>query len=352
LDNFINFLKKIQADKRFKDFDEAAIKQAIVLKILSLLEWDPFNIDELQSEYMLKEDKIDFALKHKESLKVFVSVKKDSKNFKKNIEMLLGLSAQSDVKIAVFTNGSSWWFFLPLIEGSIDDKRFCTIDIQQQKLEDIDKKFSDFLSKKNIISNKAFELAEHICNEKKQRVLINEYLPKAWQKILDEPDRWLVDVISEVTESLSGYKPDREKVKEFIISEVKIIPKRSDDLESSSEKKISGKVEKDYKRKSVKSFKFKDEEHNVKSWPEIPWKISDIISKKHKDIFEDVLLTITLKGRNFFSKNEFEFLMPKKIPNTDIYINFDLSEMTALSLSKKILSNFGYKEGDLVINAT
>jgi hypothetical protein len=258
LDNFINFLKKIQSDKRFKDFDEAAIKQAIVLKILSLLEWDPFNIDELQSEYMLKEDKIDFALKHKESLKVFVSVKKDSKNFKKNIEMLLGLSAQSDVKIAVFTNGSSWWFFLPLIEGSIDDKRFCTIDIQQQKLEDIDKKFSDFLSKKNIISNKAFELAEHICNEKKQRVLINEYLPKAWQKILDEPDRWLVDVISEVTESLSGYKPDREKVKEFIISEVKIISKRSVDLESSSEKKISGKVEKDYKRKSVKSFKFKD----------------------------------------------------------------------------------------------
>jgi predicted metallopeptidase len=89
-------------------------------------------------------------------------------------------------------------------------------------------------------------------------VLINEYLPKAWQKILDEPDRWLVDVISEVTESLSGYKPDREKVKEFIISEVKIISKRSVDLESSSEKKISGKVEKDYKRKSVKSFKFKD----------------------------------------------------------------------------------------------
>jgi predicted type IV restriction endonuclease len=154
LDNFINFLKKIQSDKRFKDFDEAAIKQAIVLKILSLLEWDPFNIDELQSEYMLKEDKIDFALKHKESLKVFVSVKKDSKNFKKNIEMLLGLSAQSDVKIAVFTNGSSWWFFLPLIEGSIDDKRFCTIDIQQQKLEDIDKNFLISFQRKTLFQIK------------------------------------------------------------------------------------------------------------------------------------------------------------------------------------------------------
>jgi hypothetical protein len=42
--------------------------------------------------------------------------------------------------------------------------------------------------------------------------------------------------------------------------------------------------------------------------------------------------------------------MGKEIPNTGIFINIDLPDMLALSLSKEILSLFGYKESDLVIN--
>jgi len=44
----VEFIKKIQSDDRFGAFDEAAIKQGIVLKILSLLDWDPFDVDEVQ----------------------------------------------------------------------------------------------------------------------------------------------------------------------------------------------------------------------------------------------------------------------------------------------------------------
>ena len=339
----------MQSDEQFKNFDEAAIKQAIVLKTLSLLEWDIFSLDEVQPEYMLKEGKVDFALKDKESPRVFISVKKDLSNFKKQIEMLLDWSAQCNVKIAVLTNGLSWWLFLPLLEGSIDDKRFCTIDTQEEKIEILTQKFSDFLLKENIFSNSSTKLAEDIYNNRKQMILINEHLPKAWQKILNEPDKWLVDVISEVTKDLCGYKPDRERVKEFIISEVKIRAERYGFSERSSIKKISDKDEKDYKGMKARSFKFQDEEHSVKSWEEIPWKICDIIAKKHKDTFDTVLF-ISLKDRYFFSRDEFEFLICKKIPNTDIYINTDLSEMFALSLSREILLDFGYDPSDLVIN--
>ena len=63
MDNLLEFLRDIQSDERFKSLDEAAIKQAIVLKILSLLDWDPFNIDEIQPKYGLEDGKIDFSLK-------------------------------------------------------------------------------------------------------------------------------------------------------------------------------------------------------------------------------------------------------------------------------------------------
>jgi len=349
LDNLKDFLKKIQSDERYKDFDEAAIKQTIVLKILSLLEWDPFNLDEVQPEYRLKEGKVDFALKHQDSIKAFLSVKKDLNTFKKHIEMLLNWSAQCNVNISVYTNGLSWWFFLPLIEGSIDDKIFCIIDTQEEKIEVIDQKFSDFLLKETIISDSVIKLAEDICNKRKEEMLINEHLPKAWEKIMNEPDKWLVEVISKVTEDLCRYKPDIEKVKEFVRSEKKIQAEKSAILEISNPKKISNKVKKNYKGMSVKSFSFKDEEYNVKSWQEIPWKLCDILSKKHKDSFESVLWII-LKGRDFFSRDQHQFLMSENIPNTNIYISTDLSETVALALTNEILSNFGYKESDLVIS--
>jgi len=40
----VEFIKKIQTDERFSAFDEAAIKQGVVLKVLSLLDWDPFDV--------------------------------------------------------------------------------------------------------------------------------------------------------------------------------------------------------------------------------------------------------------------------------------------------------------------
>jgi hypothetical protein len=349
LDNLKEFIKKIQSDERFKNFDEAAIKQAIVLKLLSLLEWDPFNLDEIQPEYRLKDNKIDFALKHKESPKVFISTRKDSNDFKEHIETLIDWSTQCNVSIAVYTNGLSWWFFLPLLEGSIDDKRFYTIDIVKEKIEAIAQRFSDFLLKENVISESSVKLAEDMCDKRKEVKLIKEHLPKAWEKIMSEPEKWLVDVLSKVTEDLCGYKPDKEKVKEFIQAEKNLKAERSVILESSDPRKDNNKGKKNYKGMSVKSFIFEDKEYDVKSWQEIPLKICSILFEKHKNSFENILY-ITLKGREFFSKNQFRFLTSKKIPNTEIFINTDLSETDSLSLSKEILSLFGNKENDLVIN--
>ena len=81
MDNITDFLQNVQSDERFQNLNEAAIKQGIVLKILSQLEWDPFNIDEIEPEYSLKDGKIDFVLKHNESLKVFLGVKKELDDF-------------------------------------------------------------------------------------------------------------------------------------------------------------------------------------------------------------------------------------------------------------------------------
>jgi len=348
MDNLLEFLRDIQSDEIFKSLDEAAIKQAIVLKILSLLEWDPFNIDEIQPEYGLEDGKVDFLLKHKDSHKVFLGVKKELNGFEKYQEKFLSWAVQGDVKIAVLTDGFTWRFFLPLIEGNLENKKFHTIEIHREKAEDVKQSFSDVLSKQNIISDNTVKIAKDIFNNRKKIRLINEYLPKAWLKIMNEPEKWLVDIISEVTEDLCGYKPEGEAVQEFIISEVKTEAEKSGLHRSKPSEEIKKNGQKDYKGKTLKSFTFMGEAYSVKSWKQMLLKICHMMFEKNKDSFES-LLFITLKGRDCFSKDPHEFVNCEEISGTHIYVDLNLSAMSVVVLCKEILIHFGHKESDFFI---
>jgi len=57
----INDFKK---DRRLISFDEAATKQAVILRILKALGWNPFNIDEVYPEYSVGGRRVDYALRH------------------------------------------------------------------------------------------------------------------------------------------------------------------------------------------------------------------------------------------------------------------------------------------------
>ena len=348
MDNLLEFLRDIQTNERFKSLDEAAIKQAIVLKILSLLEWDPFNIDEIQPEYGLEDGKVDFLLKDKDSHKVFVGVKKELNGFEKYQEKFLSWAVEGDVKIAILTDGFTWRFFLPLIEGSPENKKFHTIEVHKEKAEDIKKSFSDFLLKENITSDNTVKMAKDIFNNRKKVRLINEYLPKAWLKIMNEPEKWLVDIISEVTEDLCGYKPDGETVQKFILSEVKTEAEKSDLRKSKPSEEIKKNGQKDYKGKTPKSFTLMGKAFKVKSWQQILLKICEMMFEKNKDSFES-LLYITLESRDCFSKDPHEFVNCQEIPGTHIYVDLDLSVISIVSLCKEVLLHFGHKESDFLI---
>ena len=44
-EELLELIKKIQSDRRLISFDEAATKQAVILRILSFLGWDTYNIE-------------------------------------------------------------------------------------------------------------------------------------------------------------------------------------------------------------------------------------------------------------------------------------------------------------------
>ena len=351
-EKLLEFIKEIQSDERYDSFDEPAIKQGIVLKILSFLDWDPFNIDEIKPEYDVDGGKIDFSLRHKNASEVFIGIKKGVKALKKYQEELSIYAVQEGVKLAVLTDGITWWFCLPLLQGSPEEKRFHTIDLNERKAEEIAQNFEDFLSKKNVISGKAAKAAEHIHNTRLKLLLIKQNLPKAWKNVLSEPEKWLYDVLSEATSELCGHRPDRETVEQFIALEIDSKADISSVLKPkppSPPKESKAAVKKEaLTGKSIVSFTFTEERYEAKSWKAMLLKICEVVAANHQDDF-DLVLTLSGPNREYFSTNPYALLTCEKIPGTEMYVDVNLSAMGVVALSHRILSLFGYKEKDLSI---
>lgn len=210
------FIENLKTNPRVSTFDEAATKQAIILPLVHLLGWNTYNIDEVSPEFSVEGGKVDYSLRDNNTNKVFIEVKKASEDLEKHEEQLLLYSFRQGVKLASLTNGMTWWFYLPTKEGDWKARKFYTIDIIQQESHDVTQKFIDLLSKNNVQTGKALHCAESIYEGKQRRKKIEETLPEAWNKLISELDSLLIELISEITEKLCGFKPENDETLQFL----------------------------------------------------------------------------------------------------------------------------------------
>jgi len=101
-------------------------------------------------------------------------------------------------------------------KGDWKTRKFYTIDIIQQESRDVAQKFIDLLSKSNVQTGEALRHAESIYKGKLKKKAIEETLPEAWNKIITEPDPLLIDLLSETTEKLCGFKPTNDETTQFL----------------------------------------------------------------------------------------------------------------------------------------
>lgn len=354
-EKLLKLIDEFKRGKRLNGFDEAATKQAVVLRILDCLGWNPYNIDEVHPEYSIRGKRVDYALKYNNHGKVFIEVKKISEDLEKHQEQLLNYSFQEGVKLAILTNGISWWFYLPLREGSWEQRKFYTIEIYAQDSNDIVTKFEEFLLKENVISGKAIENAEEIYKSKQKQHYIKGTLPKAWQKLITGPDKLLVDLLAETTEKLCGYKPNNNTVEQFLskISEtfvfqhnekIKTFPRSRPKLNKMTTQLSS----KSYAGRTVVSFTLQGKVYPVRSWKEMLVTTCNIIAHNHGKQFDNVLNLVGRK-RPYFSKNPNELRRPEEIDNTGIYVETNRSADNIVDFTLQILALFGYKENEFSI---
>jgi predicted type IV restriction endonuclease len=352
-----SFIESLKSDRRIVSFDEAATKQAVVTRLLSLLGWDIFSIDEVRPEYSVGGRKVDYSLRINNSNKVFIEAKKIGEELEDHQEQLLNYSFQEGVKLSILTNGITWWFYLPLHEGSWEQRKFYTIDILQQDSADVTSKFIDFLSKDNINNGKAIQNAEATYKGQQKIKILEETLPKAWNKIIEEADELLIDLINETAEKICGFKADTEFVERFLsknrnallVSAIppKLTPPPRRELGPRPPTSIAAA---NYTGKSISYFSFRGSKHEVRSWKDLLIKLCEIINSGHRNEF-DKTLGIVGRKRPYFSLTGNELRAPEKINNSKIYVETNLNANRIAKICFDMLATFGYTSKDLRIEA-
>ena len=103
--------------------------------------------------------------------------------------------------------------------------------------------------------------------------------------------------------------------------------------------------------KNPKSFTFRGETIDVTNWQNILINICEIMSKRHRDKFNQVILSLHGTKHRYFSDNinELTQVQPKQIPGTHIYAATKLHANAVVDRCKLVIESFGYNPDDLQI---
>ncbi len=354
-------IRRFDDNSDIQRFDEAQLKQAVILPVLASLGWDPFDAQEIRPEFPvnMNNERVDFALLGSKGPLVLLEVKRPSEQLDSHQEQLLKYAFHTGVELAVLTNGVSWWFFLPLAKGSWEERRFYAIELYDQSSDDVLGRFNEFLGKPAVHSGAALEKAKKVRTSARRSKVIEGALPLAWEKMLRELDEDFVDLLASETEKICGVKPSAEDVERFVgglaIGTDGSAPDASGKAfqgrASSVSKRTPGKAALrstagDHTFKRITGFKLGHQEFRVRTWREMHVKVCELLVKQHPER-KSALLTLRGRKRDYFSIDEGSLYTPRPIPGTNIFAETNLSANNMVQVTEMVLKVFGIHRGQL-----
>lgn len=359
IEQLLSAIQDIRSNRQIDQYNEIDTRQFIILRILSILGWNTYLKNEVQPEYPVSEGRVDYCLHYGRSSKLFIEVKQTGVNLDSHQKQLVKYSMSGGGKLAILTIGIEWWFYLPLMANvSFDKKRFATVDISKELPEDVVRVLTDYLSKESVVSGKAVEIAESVYQKNTIEHQIQEALPKAWKRIVSEPDEMLVDLIAETTEEMCGHKPDSGIVEVFITEYFQIaktvLPKKAYVTKSPHKNRTSdnykpASAKQSYTNTKPSSFIFNNRKYEITKWRQLLMRVCGIMLEVHPNEFETVLTFIRRNGKPYFSRNLDDLHEALKIKVSSIYVEGLFSANSTVRMTMRVLEHFNYSGNDIEI---
>jgi hypothetical protein len=211
------------------------------------------------------------------------------------------------------------------------------------------------LSKDNVSSGNAIKYAEDLYDKHQRTHRLKDTLPKAWHKIITDPDDLLVELLIETTEKMSGFRPEMGDVEKFLstIRHNSILkPEALTPITSPKPVSVSQPTSStdDYLNRKVQNFVLLGKTYNPRNWKELLVTVSEEMYRRHSNEFDRCL---SLRGTKmiYFSLRSSELKLPVQIADSRYFVETKFSSNSIVKHSRELMALFGYKGSDLIVTA-
>ncbi|OAN59504.1 hypothetical protein [Magnetospirillum moscoviense] len=204
--------------------NEASVSQGIILRILNALSWPTYDTRVVCPEYSLSGRRVDYALCHPANKPIaFVEVKQIGQSDGAE-RQLFEYAFHAGVPMAILTDGQEWNFFLPAEQGDYGERRVYKLDIVERDVDECVSRLERYLRHDAIASGAAIDAArQDYRNVARERQIVST-LPSAWDRLVEDEDEMLLEIVADKVENLCGFKPDPDAVARFLKSRTKSGP--------------------------------------------------------------------------------------------------------------------------------
>lgn len=334
-----------------EELSATAVKQGVVLKLLSAAGWDAFDLSEIEPEYSTGNSKVDFALKSPAAgrgrsvpaPRVLVEVRRLSENLENDRyeRQLMAHCAREEVSLAALTNGPKWLLFFWSPDEDRREKRFCDIDLLANP-DDATEDINRYLSKDRVASGQAARSAERALQDRNRDEVTRRAILSGWRQVVGGLDEGLVELVATASEQRTGVRPENRFVRRVLMEH------RSMLLAAAEEEAISSSPTGGGSRRRPASFTFDSETRNASSWPDLLVGVCMVLRERHPDEFEKIL---DIRGRTlpYFSRTEDEVNLPRQIGDTGIYASCQGAGVLIEARARRVVELFGYPGDSLTV---
>jgi len=293
--------------KRGSFASEAEISLGVVIRLLNTLGWDTWHSKVVTPEFPVKMETdsprgkskaVDYALCHPPGKpSVLIEVKDVGKANAKGEKQLFEYCFRQGVPLAVLTDGRFWGFFLPSGQGTFEERRFATVNLEDGDIDESAKIISRYLAFEDVRAGEAQRRAYEDYNAFQQQNEAAANFKKVWVELLREPPEVLKDWFCKRVEQTSDVRPDLRRVEDFIRDQGRKIGAASDSQTPPSYRQgtIEPVSEPDKGQQEKFSFTFRGQTERFRHGKELLVGVFERLLQEDAQLYEK--LEPRLKGR-------------------------------------------------------